>query len=941
MTLSRKKGFGAPRRRPGLRVLSAMFAALLVGAGGIPAVSAATNATSGGSIGDVAYAADCSIAGAPGLVVPIIVGLNVNAAPDAIEATGASFGATGRVDLPVLGSILAGINQAGVAGSSLTISTDLTVGSTDGTATGSYSYSHAFPPIAEGDVGDPGRPITGATWANGSTTLYSPNFDSADNGEFIVGPSDGGITAGAFIVGIDPGVSATINTPTTAAEGAPVVVGVGRTTTLSDATFDTGSAFTTNGNPGGAANIGVTSISDVTATGTAPVVIGGSPGVGPANCVETGWQLSPNPNTSGAPGPAQVGETQPLLCCGGGLMTFNADYLLKASNGAIAQSGTSVMITPPPAAHVTLFSHQPTVTITPSANPGATGPITYGVSVTAPIGTPTGSVTVSDGHGSCTIASLSNGGGSCLIEETSANSPYTVTANYSGDGNYVATSTSISEEIDGAATCPVVPPSGQWIGTYSSVNLIPPIYGSIETDFTQSNGSMSGTILEETGQSSILPGTPFSGTLDCNRTDVTAAGLEAIGTISPDGLRVTGHSYSGGVLIANWVMGLVQTHVATDGTSLTTDTESTGTSASTPLQVSVDSPTNGALGIGVAQSNGAVLDGYNVLGQVVKISAPSATAEAPLTFTFDVDSTLSGGAPASAVSIFRNGVAVADCDGPVGVASPDPCVTSRTDLGGGNTRFTVLSSGASVWAMGTASGISVGSASIAEGTTGKPRTISFPVTISAPPTSDVSVHYSIQGDGSATGATKPGLGVDFKTMSGTVKFKAHTTTLTKYVRTQVYPDAAQEGDETFAVVLSDATGGYGITTATGTGTIIDDDPGTGLRAFVGDESIWEGNSGKNTASVLISLSDPATTKFSLTVAIGGGTAHLGTDYKKAITKTVTFLPRQFQKVVTLPIFPNTTHDGDRTINVVLSNPSPANSVTLTRPMGTITILDDD
>jgi hypothetical protein len=244
--------------------------------------------------------------------------------------------------------------------------------------------------------------------------------------------------------------------------------------------------------------------------------------------------------------------------------------------------------------------------------------------------------------------------------------------------------------------------------------------------------------------------------------------------------------------------------------------------------------------------------------------------------------------------------------------------------------------------MGTSSGISVGSASVAEGTTGNPRTISFPVTISAIPTTNVSVSYSIQGDGSATGAKKAGPGVDFKTKTGVVKFPAFAKATTKYVTTQVYPDSAQEGDETFAVVLSNPTGGFGIGTATGTGTIIDDDPGTGLRAYVGDESIWEGNGGKQqVAKVLVSLSDPATTKFSLTITIGGGTAQVGTDYKKALTEKLTFAPKQFQKVISLPVFPNTGHQGNRTINVVLSNPNPAGSVTLTRPVGTMTILDDD
>ncbi len=52
-----------------------------------------------------------------------------------------------------------------------------------------------------------------------------------------------------------------------------------------------------------------------------------------------------------------------------------------------------------------------------------------------------------------------------------------------------------------------------------------------------------------------------------------------------------------------------------------------------------------------------------------------------------------------------------------------------------------------------ATGVSIGSGSVAEGDTGKPRTISFPVVLPAPATSTVTVQYSIEADGSGSAAT--------------------------------------------------------------------------------------------------------------------------------------------------------------------------------------------
>jgi hypothetical protein len=49
------------------------------------------------------------------------------------------------------------------------------------------------------------------------------------------------------------------------------------------------------------------------------------------------------------------------------------------------------------------------------------------------------------------------------------------------------------------------------------------------------------------------------------------------------------------------------------------------------------------------------------------------------------------------IQVFKNGVLVPACSGPAGVASPDPCVSARAMLSGGDVAITVLTSTASDW----------------------------------------------------------------------------------------------------------------------------------------------------------------------------------------------------------------------------------------------------
>ena len=102
-------------------------------------------------------------------------------------------------------------------------------------------------------------------------------------------------------------------------------------------------------------------------------------------------------------------------------------------------SGDSNYLTASDTEAHTVTQTTPTVTITSDTNdPSDVGEAyTVVVSVTGPGITPTGTVAVNDGTGASTAISLTNGIGSGTITSTTAGNK-TLTASYTGDGNYLA-----------------------------------------------------------------------------------------------------------------------------------------------------------------------------------------------------------------------------------------------------------------------------------------------------------------------------------------------------------------------------------------------------------------------------------------------------------------------------------------------------------------------
>jgi hypothetical protein len=115
------------------------------------------------------------------------------------------------------------------------------------------------------------------------------------------------------------------------------------------------------------------------------------------------------------------------------------------------------------------------------------------------------------------------------------------------------------------------------------------------------------------------------------------------------------------------------------------------------VETSVTTPTGGLVAI-TSGPAGPAPSGFTVLGTEVSITAPDATAADPLVIVFTIDaSVIPPGTAVSSMAVFKNGVLVPDCTSASGVASPDPCVASRTTLPNGDVQIEVLSSTASDW----------------------------------------------------------------------------------------------------------------------------------------------------------------------------------------------------------------------------------------------------
>jgi hypothetical protein len=166
-------------------------------------------------------------------------------------------------------------------------------------------------------------------------------------------------------------------------------------------------------------------------------------------------------------------------------------------------------------ASLTVGAATANVALVASANPVlATNPVTFTATVTATSGTPTGSVNFYDGTTLLASATLSSGKASYTISSLAATT-HSITAVYSGDGNFVSvTSSAVSLAVNKATPA---------VTLVSSVN---PVLVSNPITFTATVTATSGT---PTGSVNFYDGTTLlaSATLSSGKASYTISNLAA------------------------------------------------------------------------------------------------------------------------------------------------------------------------------------------------------------------------------------------------------------------------------------------------------------------------------------------------------------------------------------------------------------------------------
>ncbi len=187
----------------------------------------------------------------------------------------------------------------------------------------------------------------------------------------------------------------------------------------------------------------------------------------------------------------------------------------------------------------------------------------------------------------------------------------------------------------------------------------------------------------------------------------------------------------------------------------------------------------------------------------------------------------------------------------------------------------------------------------------------------------VSVEYSTS-DGSATAPD------DYIAQSGMLTFAPGE--ISKQITIQVVGDDVVEPNETFSVILSNSVNAD-ITTAVGTGTIVNDD----VDVTINDVVIAEGNSGTRDAVFQILAYGAVDHTITVSYVVSSGTAQGASDYLPR-AGVVTLNAQSPSALVTVPVVGDRLNEGNETFNVILASVQGAR---IAKGTGVGTIVDDD
>ena len=228
---------------------------------------------------------------------------------------------------------------------------------------------------------------------------------------------------------------------------------------------------------------------------------------------------------------------------------------------------------------------------------------------------------------------------------------------------------------------------------------------------------------------------------------------------------------------------------------------------------------------------------------------------------------------------------------------------------------------------GSLPALSINDVAVIEGNSGTVNA-RFTVTLSAASASTVTVNYATA-DATATA------GSDYVARAGTLSFPAGTTS--QFIDVTVNGDTTVEPNETFLVNLT-APSGATLADGQGVGTILNDDSASLPTLSINNVTVTEGNSGTQTAQLVVSLSAISSTTVTVKYATVAKTAHAGSDFDST-SGTLSFSPGSLQRTVNVKIIGDRRVEPDEYLLVRLSNP--VGAILGSADRGRITIKNND
>ena len=232
--------------------------------------------------------------------------------------------------------------------------------------------------------------------------------------------------------------------------------------------------------------------------------------------------------------------------------------------------------------------------------------------------------------------------------------------------------------------------------------------------------------------------------------------------------------------------------------------------------------------------------------------------------------------------------------------------------------------------------IAAASASKAEGSSAS-TAFTFTVTRSGNTAQASNANWAVTGSGAKAANAMDFVGGVLPT--GKVSFAAGETSKTLTVN--VAGDTAVEFDEGFTVTLSNASSGTAISTASASGTILNDDAALSIAAASASKA--EGNSGNTVFTFTIMRAGNAAQASSANWAVtgSGGNAANAADFTGGVLPTgiVSFAAGETSKTIKVNVAGDSLFEADEGFTVTLSNASSGTIISTAMANGTI--LNDD